>query len=110
MRPPARLSVLFWCLSVGTVALLGKAVQVQVVHRDIWKAKALRQQTVHRAAPLFRGQITDVSGHTLAYSVPQVEISFAPRDVNQPQRMRGIFRQLGLGAAALNAITTDTAR
>ena len=65
---------------------VGRAIQLQVVQGDDWRSQATAQSAAHEAVPAERGRILDRNGRTLAVSVNQYEVYFAPAEAVDPDR------------------------
>ncbi len=87
VRPSrARAVLLHLTLVVFAIALLVRAVQVQIVERDLWAAEAERQHLTVSSLPAPRGEITDERGERLASSREQVMLTIAPNQVRGPNK------------------------
>jgi cell division protein FtsI (penicillin-binding protein 3) len=81
-------------LAVFAVALLIKAANVQLVQGTRWRARAARQQTAERVVPAPRGDILDATRRVLAQSRETVRLEIAPREVNEPRKLRTALTRL----------------
>jgi cell division protein FtsI (penicillin-binding protein 3) len=81
-------------LGLFAVAILAKAVQVQLVDGRDWRRRAERQQVVERTVPAPRGDIFDATRRVLAQSAEQVRLEIAPREVTQPGALRRALLRL----------------
>jgi cell division protein FtsI (penicillin-binding protein 3) len=91
-RMPAagRQLVVHGSLLAFAVAILARAVQVQVVDGARWAERAERQQVFDRPVEPPRGRILDATGAVLVESRELVRIRVAPRDLIDPRpRARG---------------------
>ncbi len=110
VRPSrARAVLLHLTLVVFAIALLGRAVQVQIVQRDIWVAEAERQHVSVSSLPAPRGEITDERGERLAVSREQVKLTIAPNQVRGPTKTRNDRDSLARQLAALG-VSRDVVR
>ncbi|MDA1082041.1 MAG: penicillin-binding transpeptidase domain-containing protein [Gemmatimonadetes bacterium] len=90
--PPAawgRTALVQGGLIVFALALIGRSAQVQLVQRDMWRARASAQQLAANPLPAPRGTILDATGVVLVESRQLVKLSVAPREVVADQRNRG---------------------
>lgn len=94
MNPPhannrnRRIGIVHASLALLAVAVIGKAVHVQIVQGDDWSAAARRQHFSARDVPAPRGLILDASGATLATSRELVRLEIAPREVRDSRKLR----------------------
>lgn len=99
----------FACLGI---ALVARAVYVQVIHEDFYRNQGQQRQirTVEIAAS--RGDLLDRHGDPLAISAPIPSLFGNPKDMaSQPEQMRKIAGLLGIDAARLNQrIASDVDR
>src|SRR5262245_36455630 len=80
-------------LAVFAIAILAKAVQVQLVNGRNWRRRAERQQVVEQSVPAPRGEIFDATHRVLAQSREVVRLEIAPREVNKrPELRRALMR------------------
>ncbi|HEX7049161.1 MAG TPA: penicillin-binding transpeptidase domain-containing protein [Longimicrobiales bacterium] len=97
-------------LVVGSLVVLVRGFQLQVIEGGRWAARALGQHQEKMVLPAPRGTIYDRNGIPLAVSREVVRVSVAPRELRDraavAQRLREV---LGLSAAAA-ARATDPAR
>jgi cell division protein FtsI (penicillin-binding protein 3) len=81
-------------LAVFALAILVKAGAVQVVHGKDWRARAERQQASEREVPAPRGEILDATRRVLAESREMVRLEIAPREVQEPAKLRRALAKL----------------
>ena len=81
-------------LAVFAVAILIKAAHVQLIQGTRWRARAERQQTSERVVPAPRGDILDATHRLLAQSRDIVRLEVAPREVNEPRKLRAALSKL----------------
>ena len=96
MIRPSRIGVAHATLALFALAILVKAGQVQLVQGKAWRARADRQQSRQRDVPAPRGDILDVSHRVLAQSREMVRLDIAPREVNEPGKLRKALLSLGV--------------
>jgi cell division protein FtsI (penicillin-binding protein 3) len=90
----SRIGLAHATLAVFAVAILVKAANVQLVHGRSWRARAERQQTTDRVVPAPRGEILDATNRVLAESRQMVRLEIAPREVNEPRKLRAALAKL----------------
>ncbi len=73
-------------LVVFAVAILARAVQLQIVEHETWLRVADRQQVDQQTVKPLRGAITDATGIVLVESREQVKLSIAPREIRDVRR------------------------
>lgn len=82
----ARSMIVHAGLVVFAVAILARAVQLQVVEHDTWLRVADRQHVDQQTVKPLRGAITDATGTVLVESREQVKLSIAPREIRDVRR------------------------
>ena len=101
--PPAtrnpRIGLVHASLALLALAVIGKAVHVQLVQGGGWAAQARRQQFSSQEVPAPRGLILDASGRTLATSRELVRFEVAPKQVRDPAKLRRALVAAGVPAA-----------
>jgi len=97
----SRIGLAHSLLAVFAIAILAKAASVQLVHGREWRARAERQQSSEKTIPAPRGDILDATHRVLAQSREMVRLEIAPREVNEPQKLRRALAKLGLDAALI---------
>jgi cell division protein FtsI (penicillin-binding protein 3) len=96
-------------LAVFALAILVKAVQVQVINGRDWRKRAERQQVMEQTVPAPRGEIFDATHRALAQSREMVRLEIAPREVTQPAALRRALMRLGVdGALIARAVDTSS--
>jgi cell division protein FtsI (penicillin-binding protein 3) len=98
----ARLLLVAGMLALGSLALLARAVELQVIDRDFYQrqgnARVLREIPI----PTSRGMITDRNGEPLAVSTPVESVWGNPQELlKHPQRLPQLARALGVPAEVL---------
>jgi cell division protein FtsI (penicillin-binding protein 3) len=76
-----RIGIVHAALALLMLAVLGKAVHVQLAQGRQWAEMARRQHFSDRAVPAPRGAVFDATGRTLATSRDLVRLEVAPREV-----------------------------
>lgn len=109
MSPPLtrnrRIGVVHASLALLAIAVIGKAVHVQIAQGDEWAAAARRQHFSAREVPAPRGLILDAGGATLATSRELVRLEIAPSEVRESRKLRRALVAAGVDdAIALKAI------
>lgn len=97
MRSGARLAAIQLAFAIGIVAVIARAVQIQIVRGAAYaeQARATRTETV--ALPARRGTVFDRTGTPLALTHETYHVGIAPRELRHPEEdMQRIRRQLGL--------------
>lgn len=96
-------------LAVFAVAILVKAADVQLVQGTRWRARAARQQTAEKVVPAPRGDILDETHRILAQSRETVRLEIAPREVNEPRKLKAALSKLRVDATVIaRAIDTSS--
>ena len=106
----SRIGIAHAALAVFAVAILVKAANLQLVHGRVWRARAERQQTTDRVVPAPRGEILDVTNRVLAESREEVRLEIAPREVNEPRKLRAALARLAVDAALIRRATDPSAK
>ncbi|MEP6778842.1 MAG: penicillin-binding transpeptidase domain-containing protein [Gemmatimonadaceae bacterium] len=76
-----RASLVHAGLVLFALAIVAKAIQVQILDGRFWSEKAARQHVAESSLPAPRGPILDERGFVLAESRELVQLSIAPREV-----------------------------
>lgn len=92
----SRIGLTHAMLALFGLAIIGKAVKVQLVDGSTWRARAERQQSSERVIPAPRGDIVDETRRMLAQSREMVRLEIAPREVNAPAKLRRALTKLGV--------------
>jgi cell division protein FtsI (penicillin-binding protein 3) len=98
MTRPSRVGLVHLVLAIFSLAIVGKAAQVQLGQRARWAARAERQQSTERVVPAPRGEILDAEGHTLAQSRETVRLDVAPPEVRNRAALRAALLKAGVPA------------
>lgn len=78
-----RASLVHGSLVLFAVALIARAVQVQLIDGKFWAEKAASQQIRESALPAPRGQILDERGVVMAESRELVQVAIAPNEIRR---------------------------
>lgn len=101
-KPHTRLRVVQVAFGLGVAAVVGRAVQVQLIEGARHRAAARAQRTERVALPARRGTIYDRAGTPLALSRDVYHVGVAPNElVNRRRDVQAIARALRLSAAAV---------
>jgi len=96
-------------LALFALAILFQAGRVQLVHGRSWRALAERQQSAERKVPAPRGDILDATQRVLAESREMVRLEIAPREVNEPVKLRRALAKLAVDRSVIaRALDTST--
>jgi len=93
-KAPTRISVIAFGFGLASLAVVGRAAQLQLFQGRAWRAKAAGQQTVLRNLPARRGTLYDRNGIALAVSQETFGIGVAPRDLDDPVRTAGLIARI----------------
>lgn len=105
-----RIGIVHAALALLMLAVLGKAVHVQLVQGGAWADMAKRQHFTAKPIPAPRGTITDAGGKILATSRELVKLEIAPREVraSEARRLRKALVDVGVdGAIAARVLDDD---
>ena len=95
----ARLGIVAGTLGLCSVALLGRAFDLQVVNNDFYQAQGDARFLREIPIPTSRGMITDRNGEPLAVSTPVESIWANPQELlKHPQRLPELAQALGVPA------------
>ena len=86
IRLPSRVSLVQAGFVLAALAVVGKAVDVQLVHGDAWRERAQEQQTVRVTLAAPRGALRDRNGVPLAVSQQTYGVGLAPQEVSDRGR------------------------
>ena len=81
IKAPSRITLIGIAFAFAALAVLVKAVDVQLVHGDEWRQRARAQQTVRVTLPASRGTLFDRNGVPLAVSQATYGVGLAPQEV-----------------------------
>ncbi len=105
-RPAARILVLQLALLASALALVARAVHLQVVQGPELARRAQAERTVRRPLEAHRGTIYDRQGTPLAVSLERYRFGVAPQRIRPSARdslVRLVRTDLGIGTAGLQA-------
>lgn len=105
----SRVGIIHLTLAAFALAVIGKAVKVQLVDGGAWAAQARNQHFLHRDLPALRGDILDAAGRTLAESRDMVQLAVAPQEVRSPHTVANALTRAGVDRKWI-ARATDSAR
>ena len=95
-KPAARVGFIQFCLMLGTLGVLARAAQLQLVQGDYWAHEAAEARTVRETVAAPRGAIRDRSGNALVASHEWYRVSIAPEQIRDTVRFsRAVARALG---------------
>lgn len=97
-------------LAVFAVAIVIQAAHVQLIQGRTWRARAERQQTAERVVPAPRGDIMDETHRILAQSRETVRIEIAPREVNEPRKLRAALSKLRVDPSVIGRALDTSAK
>lgn len=99
---PRRLILLLAALGVFVLALVWRAVDLQVMNRDFLQGQGDARHLRALALPAHRGMITDRGGEPLAISTPVDSVWANPKELMlEREGWRPLARLLGMDAADL---------
>ncbi len=102
-RTTARIAAIQFGFAIGVVALLARAVQLQIVDGEQWAKEAETKRTERRVLPARRGALYDRNGIPLAITQEFYHVGIAPNELDDPgAAFRAIVRSLGVAAAPLD--------
>src|SRR5256714_1821022 len=100
-RPAVRIQVVEFGVLVGLALLVGRAVQVQILHGRRWAEEAQAQRTERIVLQARRGTLYDRHGTPLAVTQETYHVGIAPNELRDPTADGALIsRRLGLTAHA----------
>src|SRR2546429_3447662 len=100
-RPAVRIQVVEFGVLVGLALLVGRAVQVQILHGRRWAEEAQAQRTERIVLQARRGALYDRHGTPLAVTQETYHVGIAPNELRDPTADGALIsRRLGLTAGA----------
>ena len=101
--PPWRSRFVVLLVGLAFLALLGRAVHLQILNTDFYQAQGEKRFVYKEPMPASRGRILDRNGLALASSValPSVQVDLKTFSADAAQR-KALARLLGLNAAELD--------
>jgi cell division protein FtsI (penicillin-binding protein 3) len=94
-------------VAVGSLVLLGRAVQIQLLDDDFYVAQGAKRHAATQVLPAMRGRILDRNGTPLATSVPSHTIVASPRTfAADTEQRKALAAYLGLTLADLGERTS----
>ena len=104
-----RRRILLGCWLLACLALLARAVQVQVVQGEVWQEAAERQHRRSVEIPAPRGPILDRDGTPLAVSHERLRVAVAPREVSDVDTAAdALSRALDMDAGSARRIAVSS--
>src|SRR5882762_8832371 len=98
-RPAVRIQVVEFGVLVGLALLVGRAVQVQILHGRRWAEEAQAQRTERIVLQARRGTLYDRHGTPLAVTQETYHVGIAPNELRDPVADGALIsRRLGLAA------------
>src|SRR5438132_1509748 len=98
-RPAVRIQVVEFGVLVGLALLVGRAVQVQILHGRRWAEEAQAQRTERIVLQARRGTLYDRHGTPLAVTQETYHVGIAPNELRDPVADGALIsRRLGLTA------------
>lgn len=102
-KPTARIAAIQFGFAIGVVALLARAVQLQIIDGEKWAREAESKRTERRVLEARRGALYDRNGVPLAITQEFYHVGLAPNELNDPGAAFGlIVRSLGIPAVPLD--------
>jgi cell division protein FtsI (penicillin-binding protein 3) len=102
-KSTTRIAAIQFGFAIGVVALLTRAVQLQIVDGEQWAKEAESKRTERRVLEARRGALYDRNGIPLAITQEFYHVGIAPNELNDPgAAFRVIVRSLGIPAAPLD--------
>src|SRR6266487_6705678 len=102
-RPAVRIQVVEFGVLVGLALLVGRAVQVQILHGRRWAEEAQAQRTERIVLQARRGTLFDRHGTALALTQETYHVGVAPNELRDPRRDAVQFaRQLRVSQAEVD--------
>jgi cell division protein FtsI (penicillin-binding protein 3) len=86
IKRPSRITLVGAAFVLAAIAIVVRAVDVQLVHGDSWRRRAAEQQTVRVELPAQRGAIYDRNGVAIALSQVTYGVGVAPKEVSDATR------------------------
>src|SRR5437773_5104005 len=100
-RPAVRIQVVEFGVLVGLALLVGRAVQVQILHGRRWAEEAQAQRTERIVLQARRGTLYDRHGTPLAVTQETYHVGIAPNELRDPTADGALIsRRLGLTVRA----------
>ena len=102
-KPAARIAAIQFGFAIGVVALLTRAVQLQIVDGEKWAKEAETKRTERRVLEARRGALYDRNGVPLAITQEFYHVGIAPNELDDRGAVfRLIVRSLGVSPATLD--------
>ena len=94
MKRPSRATLIGSAFVLAALAVVARAVDVQLVHGDQWRRRAAEQQTVRVELPARRGGLFDRHGVALALSQETFGVGLAPREISDPAHAAALIAKV----------------
>jgi len=91
IKRPSRITLVGAAFVLAAIAIVVRAVEVQLLHGDVWRRRAAEQQTVRVELPARRGALLDRNGVAIALSQVTYGVGVAPREISDPGRAAGLL-------------------
>ncbi|MGD0991431.1 MAG: penicillin-binding transpeptidase domain-containing protein [Gemmatimonadales bacterium] len=91
IKRPSRITLVGAAFVLAAIAIVVRAVEVQLLHGDSWRRRAAEQQTVKVELPAPRGAIYDRNGVAIALSQVTYGVGVAPKEVSDASRAAGLL-------------------
>ncbi len=102
-KPTARIAAIQFGFALGIVAILARAVELQVVEGEKWAKEAESKRTERRVLEARRGALYDRNGVPLAITQEFYHVGIAPNELDDPRiAFRLIVRSLGIPGPPLD--------
>ena len=102
-QPRARIAVVQLGFALAILAILARAVQLQLVQGERWAEQARRQRTERAVLPARRGGLYDRTGVPLAISQEFYRVGIAPNELTDARSAgRLLSRSLGISWSELS--------
>jgi cell division protein FtsI (penicillin-binding protein 3) len=102
-KTTARIAAIQFGFALGVVALLARAVQLQIVEGEKWAKEAESKRTERRVLDARRGALYDRNGVPLAITQEFYRVGIAPNELDdRGAAFRTIVRSLGIPAPPLD--------
>lgn len=96
-KPAARIAVIQLGFAIGVLAILSRAVQLQIVEGEAWARLAESSRTERRVLPARRGALYDRNGVPLAVTQEFYHVGIAPNELDdRGAAFRILVRSLGV--------------
>lgn len=108
-RPLSRVAIVHGSLILFALALIGKAAYEQLYRGQYWASIGRRQHFASSGVPAARGEIEDTHGEILGESRELMQVSVAPREVQDRAALADAMRQARIDVRWIK-LALDTSR